>query len=98
MHIHLRHPRYFLEGYCDTGNFLNANDNIPIIFVNKRIKIGKYKNEIIINSLSTKKKIRIYTVDDFKIRINDRLVSKDVYIAYGNIKYDIMFGLDLLGG
>ncbi|MGM9969398.1 MAG: sigma-E processing peptidase SpoIIGA [Anaeroplasma sp.] len=89
---------YTLSGYCDTGNFMYADDNVPIVFINKKFKLGKYKKDIIIKTVSTSKKLRIYQVDKFFIYNNGRYIKKDVYIAYGDIAFDLMFGLNILGG
>ena len=51
-----------------------------------------------INTVSTNKQIPIYEVDSFKIKIKNKYVKKDVYIAYGDIAFNVMFGTDLLGG
>ena len=37
-------------------------------------------------------------IESFKINLNDKYIEKDVYIAYSDINYDVMFGCDLLGG
>lgn len=90
--------KLYLNGFCDTGNFLSTEDNIPIVFVKNNIKIGRYFRTIQINSLSHTKEIPIYEVKSFKIKINNKYVKKDVYIAYGDIAFNVMFGSELLGG
>lgn len=87
-----------LKGYCDTGNFLTTDNNIPVVFINQKIKIGKYKKNIIINSVSVKKEINLYEVESFLIKINNKYVKKDVYLAHADISCMVMFGLDILGG
>lgn len=87
-----------LKGYCDTGNFLVTDNNIPVVFINKKYKIGNYKKSINVNTVSTKRPIRLYEVESFKIEINGKYIKKDIYLAYGDISFSIMFGLDLLGG
>ena len=44
------------------------------------------------------KNIPIYAVKSFKIKIKNKYVKKDVYIAYGDIAFNVMFGSNLLGG
>lgn len=90
--------RYKLVGYCDTGNFLTDENNIPIVFINKKIKVGKYKKNIIVNTVSLSKELRLYEVDSFLIKINKKYIKKDVYLAYGDISFMVLFGLDILGG
>lgn len=90
--------RLNLKGYCDTGNFLSTDENIPIVFINNKLKIGKYKSNIIVNSVSVKKKIKLYEVESFFIKINNKYVKKDVYLAHADISCMVMFGLDILGG
>ena len=90
--------KYKYLGYCDTGNFITDEANIPIVFINKKIKIGRYKKIIKINSISHSKEVRLYEVDLFEIKINNKYQKKDVYLAYGNISFMVMFGLDILGG
>ena len=89
---------YSLLGFCDTGNFLKTDDNIPIIFINKKYKLGKYYKTIPIKTVSNNYDIAIYKIESFKINLNDKYIEKDVYIAYSDINYDVMFGCDLLGG
>ena len=88
----------YLSGFCDTGNFLTTDDNIPIVFLKKNIQIGHYYKTITIQSLSTDKKIPIFEVKSFKIKIKNKYVKKDVYLAYGDIAFNVMFGSNLLGG
>lgn len=90
--------KLYLSGFCDTGNFLVSDDNIPIVFLKNNIKIGKYYKTIEMKSLSTNKDIPIYAVKSFKIKIKNKYVKKDVYIAYGDIAFNVMFGSNLLGG
>lgn len=89
---------YYLDGFCDSGNFLTTDENVPIVFLNKKICIGKYKKSIIVNSLTTKKEIMLYEVKEFKIKIKNKYVKRDVYVAYADISYMVMFGLNILGG
>lgn len=88
----------YLSGFCDTGNFLTTDDNIPIVFLKKNINIGHYYKTISINSLNTTKKIPIFAVKSFKIKIKNKYIEKDVYLAYGDIAFNVMFGSNLLGG
>lgn len=88
----------YLSGFCDTGNFLTTEDNIPIVFLKNNISIGHYYKTISINSLSTSKKLPIYAVKSFKIKIKNKYVKKDVYLAHGDIAFNVMFGSNLLGG
>lgn len=88
----------YLNGYCDTGNFLTTDENIPVVFINKKFEIGKYKKSIIIQTVSTKKYINLYEINEFKIKIKNKYIKKDVYIAFADINHMAMFGLNLLGG
>ncbi len=89
---------FYLSGFCDTGNFLTTDENIPIVFLKNNLKIGHYYKTITIQSLSTDKKIPIFEVKSFKIKIKNKYVKKDVYLAYGDIAFNVMFGSNLLGG
>ncbi len=88
----------YLSGFCDTGNFLTTEDNIPIVFLKRNLQIGRYYKTITIHSVSTNKKIPIFAVKSFKIKIKNKYVEKDVYLAYGDIAFNVMFGSNLLGG
>ncbi len=88
----------YLSGFCDTGNFLTTDDNIPIVFLKKNIQIGHYYKTISIQSVSTNTKLPIFEVKSFKIKIKNKYVKKDVYLAYGDIAFNVMFGSNLLGG
>lgn len=89
---------FYLNGFCDSGNFLTTDDNIPIVFLNHKIQIGRYKKSIEVQSVSVKKKISLYEVKEFKIKIKNKYVKRDVYLAYADISYMVMFGLNILGG
>ncbi len=89
---------YHYIGYCDTGNFLLSNENIPIVFVNKKIKIGEFVKYLDCNTVNGRGKIRLYKVDKFQIMINGIYQDRDVYLSYADISYNMMFGLALLGG
>lgn len=88
----------FITGFCDTGNLLTTEDNIPIVFLDYSINVGRYKKRININTVSVSKSIDLYVVDSFKIKVNKKYIRKDVYIAFSNINTSCMFGLYLLGG
>lgn len=90
--------KIYLSGFCDTGNFLSTEDNIPIVFVKKSLHIGHFYKMIEMSSLSKTSKIPIYEVKSFKIKIKNKFVKKDVYLAYGDIAFNVMFGSNLLGG
>lgn len=89
---------YKFIGFCDTGNFLVTDENIPIVFLKNNYKIGKYFKDIEIKTVSIVKRIAIYKVESFQIKINNTYYKKDVFIAYSDINYDVMFGYILLGG
>ncbi len=89
---------YYLDGYCDTGNFLVTDDNIPVVFLNRKINIGRYKKSIMIRTVSLEKQISLYEVKEFKIKIKNKFVKRDVYLAYADISCMVMFGLNILGG
>lgn len=89
---------YYLDGYCDTGNFLSTEDNIPIVFLNRKVHIGRYKKSIMVQTVSLKRQISLYEVKEFKIKIKNKYVKRDVYLAYADISCMVMFGLNILGG
>ncbi len=89
---------YYLDGYCDTGNFLSTDDNIPIVFLNRKIQIGRYKKSILVHTVSLERQISLYEVKEFKIKIKNKYVKRDVYLAYADISCMVMFGLNILGG
>lgn len=93
-----KNKELFLNGYIDTGNILTSDDNIPIVFLDKSIKIGTFKKKIKINTVSICKYIDIYSIESFKIKINNKYIVKDVYIAFTNLHTSCMFGINLLGG
>lgn len=90
--------KIYLNGFCDTGNFLTTDDNIPIVFLKNNISVGHYYKTISINSVSTKTSLPLFQVKSFKIKIKNKYVKKDVYLAYGDIAFNVMFGTNLLGG
>lgn len=98
IYIEDKNKKLKLKGFCDTGNFLKTDENIPVVFIKNGIEIGEYKKDIYINTVSTKSKISLYEVKRFKIKLNKRFVKKDVYIAFADISFNAMFGLDILGG
>lgn len=89
---------YLLLGFCDTGNFLKTDNNIPIVFVNRKYKFGRYYKTILIQTVGQKYEIGIYKLNSFKICVNNKYIKKDVYISYSDISYDCLFGCDLIGG
>lgn len=88
----------YLSGFCDTGNFLTTDDNIPIVFLKKNITIGSYYKTIKIQGIGMTKDISLFKVKNFKIKIKNKYVKRDVYLAYGDIAFNVMFGSNLLGG
>ena len=68
------------------------------MFLKKNIQIGHYYKTISIQSVSTNTKLPIFEVKSFKIKIKNKYVKKDVYLAYGDIAFNVMFGSNLLGG
>ena len=90
--------KIYLSGFCDTGNFLSTDDNIPIVFLKNNLKIGHYCKTIEMQSLSTVRMIPIFEVKSFKIKIKNKYVQRDVYLAFGDIAFNVMFGSNLLGG
>ena len=89
---------YRFIGFCDTGNFLLSTGNIPIVFMNKKIKIGKFVKYLDCKTVTGTRRIRLYKVDKFQLMINGSYYEKDVYLSYADINYQMMFGLALLGG
>lgn len=89
---------FYMKGFYDTGNMLVTDNNIPIIFLNKKYKIGKYYKKITINTISGSNEIELFKIDCLRIKINEKYIKKDVYISYSDISWDVLFGSDLLGG
>lgn len=87
-----------LKGFCDTGNFLRDDDLIPIVFVKEKYKMGNFYKTIDVKTVNDVKKVEIYLIDVFKVKIKNRYITKDVYISFVDINYDVMFGIDILGG
>ena len=94
--IEFKGQKLILEGFFDTGNFLLTDNNIPVVFVKKQYHIGNYYKDILIQTVGSSYKISLYKIDSFKIKVNNKFIEKDVYIAYSNISYDVMFGSALL--
>ncbi len=93
-----RGKKYFISGYCDTGNFLLSDDMVNVVFINMKYKFGKYKKSISSQSIGVKNTLDLYTVDGFYIFTDKGYEKKEVYIAFSRLHYDGMFGLNLLGG
>lgn len=89
---------FFLKGFCDTGNFLLDDAYIPIVFIDEKIKIGEKIKSINCLSVGGSKEITLYDVDKFYIKINNQFIKKNVHLAKSKLKYDVMFGISLLGG
>lgn len=90
--------KYYLKGFYDTGNFLLDDKNIPVVFVKNGYCFGKYVKDLSVKTVTGFNSVKLYDVDSFMIKINNKYIKKDVYIAYSDIAYDVMFGSDLLGG
>ena len=73
-----------------------TDNNIPVVFVKKQYHTGNYYKDILIQTVGSSYKISLYKIDSFKIKVNNKFIKKDVYIAYSNISYDVMFGSALL--
>jgi hypothetical protein len=71
---------------------------IPIVFVKEKYKIGNFYKTIDVKTVNDVKKVEIYLIDVFKVKIKNRYITKDVYISFVDINYDVMFGIDILGG
>lgn len=87
-----------IHGYCDTGNMVVADYVIPVVFLQKKYKIGRYYKSINITSVNLNSNVDIYMIDSFRIKVNDRYIKKRVYLAYADIRYDAIFGVNILGG
>jgi hypothetical protein len=87
-----------LRGFCDTGIFLRSDDLIPIVFVQNKYKMGIFVQSIEVITVNNVNYMDTYVVDQFKIKIKNRYICKDVYIVFVDMKYDVMFGIDILGG
>ena len=75
-----------------------TDNNIPVVFVNKKYKVGKYYKDILVNTITGSKEIKLYKVNGFKIKINEKYIEKDVYISFTDLRWDALFGEALLGG
>ena len=87
-----------VKGYYDTGNMVIVDEVIPVVFLNKKYKIGRYYKNINITTVNHNSGIDIYIIDSFRIKVDDKYVKKRVYIAYADIRYDAIFGHKILGG
>lgn len=87
-----------LKGFCDTGNFLQYDDMIPIVLINDKYKMGSVYKQIKLNTINFSSNVDMYKVDKFIIKINNKEKLKDVYVVYISMKYDAMFGIEILGG
>ena len=87
-----------INGYYDTGNMVVVDTRIPVVFLKNKYKIGRYYKSINITTVNLNSNIDIYIVDSFRIKIDDKYVKKSVYVAYADIRYDAIFGHNILGG
>jgi hypothetical protein len=87
-----------INGYCDTGNMVIVDTLIPVVFLKNKYKIGRYYKSINITTVNSNSNIDIFIVDSFRIKIEDKYVKKSVYVAYADIRYDAIFGHNILGG
>lgn len=90
--------KYFINGYCDTGNFLLSEDMISVVFINSKFKFGSFVKTLDSQSIGVRNNLNLFKVDEFYIKKNDVYEKKDVYIAFCDLHFDGMFGLNLLGG
>ena len=84
--------KYEFKGFCDTGNLLVTDGNIPVVFINKKYKIGKYYKNMMVNTISGNKEIELFKIDKFMIKVNEKYVKRDVYISFVDIRWDVLFG------
>lgn len=85
--------KFDLQGYLDTGNFV-CYKNIPIIFIDKKFfqsNLG-ISEVVLVQTVEHLTKINIYIPDSFIIKIKNKKIKKDVYIAFTKLEV----GLDCL--
>lgn len=83
---------YELNGYLDTGNFMES-DSIPVIILATRYKIGEKIKIDTCYTVNGQGRIELYKVDRILIKINKKYREIEAYVGYSNITFDAMFGL-----
>lgn len=98
MYIVHKRKKYRLIGYLDTGNFMQSENNVPVIVLSTKYKIGDFiKNERCI-TISGQKELKLYKVDNIYLKIKKRYKPINAYIVYSHLNYDCMFGLKIIEG
>lgn len=90
--------QYQFQVFLDTGNFsYSETDNLPIVILNEKHRmLFNSDSSIRLKSLGQSYKMDIYRVSDFYITIGQKRIKKEVYLAFGDLDFDGIFGLDLL--
>ncbi len=90
--------KYKYRSYLDTGNFAKEfYTNRPVVFISDKHKvIGIRKCDDYISTANGCKKIELYEVDKFSVRLNGNSKAKKVYLSYISMKFDAIIGLDIL--
>ncbi len=90
--------KFKFNSFLDTGNFAKEFfTNRPVVFINNKYKVvGKRKCEDYISTANGYKKIELYEVDRFAVKLNGEIKIKKVYLSYVNMKFDAIIGLDIL--
>lgn len=78
-----------LQGFLDTGNMLHAQ-NTPVVFLDYKYyhKNIPFYDQILVRTINGINNIKLYKPDNFKIRINGKLIEKEVLISFSNLEHD----------
>ncbi len=90
--------KYKYSSFLDTGNFAKEFfSSRPVVFINSKYKVvGNLKCDDYISTANGYKKIELYEVDNFEVRLNGKSKTKKVYLSYINMNFDAIIGLDIL--
>lgn len=86
-----------LKLYLDTGNFLQSEDYLPIIILNKKYQIGSFYKKENCYTITGSKEIELYKVDEIYLSLG-KLKKVEAYITFASMEYDGMCGLKIIEG
>ncbi|MCL2521978.1 MAG: sigma-E processing peptidase SpoIIGA [Erysipelotrichales bacterium] len=98
INFNIQGKEYQFQAFLDTGNFSKSEtDNVPIVILNEKHRM-LYQSDasIKLKSLGQSYKMDIYRISDFYITIGEKQLKREVYLAFGDLEFDGIFGLDLL--
>lgn len=92
--------RLVLDVYLDTGNFLQDEHNNSVIIVNKKYKsyFKRLDSKVLCQTVNNTSFIPTYKFDNAYLKLNNHYVEIEGSIAFSNIAFEGMIGLDILGG